>query len=116
MVQPNKVHRKDIPCVPKGGKTPEELKPLGTCMVKGHWTQEQLPQIVKNLCKKYPNITFMEIRPYEIHFTFEMSFDSLIPKTGKRKEFSVENPSKRRAKTLPDCSRDERPCQKVANP
>jgi hypothetical protein len=102
--------------VPKETKK-VKLNPLGTCAIKGHWNQEQLPLVVKNLCKKYPNITYMEIRPYEIHFTFEMSFDQLVRKqAGKKREFKLENPSKRKARKVPDSIRSDEPCQKMANP
>lgn len=114
MEPPTKTKRGYIPCVPRERRA--KLKPLGTCAIKGQWTQEQLPLLVKNLCKKYPNISYMEIRPYEIHFTFEMNFNQLVPRIEKRKEFRVENPSKRRARKLPESTRPDEPCQKMANP
>jgi len=73
---------------------PKRKKYSVTGSYKTGWSQKQLPEIVKAICKKCPGLTYLEITKKKITWKYEPSLRDLIPK-GKEK---VENPSKRKEK------------------
>lgn len=50
---------------------------------------DTLSELVKRIWKKYPNITYLNITPSEINWTFEEEYENLIGEKEKK------NPSRR---------------------
>lgn len=66
---------------------------------KGHgtlkvvWTQDELPIIVKAICKKYPGLTYLTVERNYISWNFELDKQDIIPV--RKVRLPNLNPSKR---------------------
>lgn len=88
-----------VPCAKEEGSRPQKISKRKKYMAGGvtrtGWSQEELPKILKKICETYPGITWIEVRPNEIHWNFECRKEDLLP---QKHEFKLENPSKRKEK------------------
>lgn len=72
-------------------KKKETLTFRGHGELKIIWNQEELPEIIRAICKKYKNITYISINKTEISWNYEERAEELFG----RKKIKKNNPSRR---------------------
>jgi hypothetical protein len=72
-------------------KEKEKTKIESRGCLKGQWSQQDLPRIVKRIVDQNPGITSIEIYATEIRWHTELNYFDLFP----RKKSNRDNPSKR---------------------
>jgi len=82
---------KPAPEEPKEGSNVKKGKRYkGRACMRTGWRQDELPKIIRGICKKYPGITYIEVNKDVINWNFEVHKDEIV-----KRKYPINNPSKR---------------------